>query len=196
MYNRTYLVRKYAAMCEATYNPNKAQQIISTHCKEPFQIISQDPHHLIIEFPSYIVLAFRGTQLTSPRDLINDLHVLTDTLSLSTTVQLDCEIRLKTLIAHNSKSETPKGIHLTGHSLGGSIARTLTGKYAKYITHSYLFNEGSGIQWPWTSEHHGLITGFFIEGDIISADAIFRRKTNSVFKPKPGLSAHTIKQFY
>lgn len=88
-----------------------------------------------------VVLSIRGTAPTNPEDLALDAHILAGSSLTGTTRFKQLEQRLKELVSAFPGAR----IILTGHSLGGSLARALLLKHHKLITMAHVYNMGSGL---------------------------------------------------
>lgn len=194
--SRTYTVRKYASICEAAYNLNRATAIIDAVVNEQFNVLVKNDIYILVRFNSEFVICFRGTKLTSPSNITDDLLVLAGLLHLSNTIIVKARLIVMGVLNLIKNKEPNMSLVLTGHSLGGSIVRELAGELWHELKHCYLFNEGMGASFLKTSQPSNKITGYFIRGDPISFLAQNLRTTNRVLDKRGNLNAHTIRQFY
>ena len=181
-YNKDY--KRWAMYCEAAYNnadvPNSKK-------------LWSNGEVTIFEEREFYVAVFRGTQITSIRDLMADADIA-----------LNYVLRRKHGVARYIKNKWQleetiaamklyrKKFILTGHSLGGGIASYVMDTNYPLACYAYLFNSpGAGFDnVPPKLE----ATQWYIDGDPVST---FRdKRVKQIVLPRnPDINSHTIKQF-
>lgn len=87
-----------------------------------------------------------------------------------------------------------KKITTTGHSLGGSIAKHVQGKYTDIVDETHIFNAGSGFNTAIDPTLNNSVHSHHILGDPISALGTHNAHNVHVYKPKKA-NVHSLSNF-
>jgi hypothetical protein len=140
-----------------------------------------------------VMTVYRGTD---KNDLSNDL--MTDTTIVFGFENLSSRFKKANAKFEETFLKYEDYTHiLTGHSMGGSIAKYVGTKNKELVNEVHMFNPGSGFGSLLNKgEYNEKIHGHYTAGDPISVLGIDGDHNVHVYKKKDELNAHTIENFY
>lgn len=192
----------YAVLSKATYAKTKykRQEQVNQHKTQYEWYLNRELSNdltSVFESEDKVVVAYRGTYLDQP---VGDL--LTGDLADDLILALGGEsylTRFKTS-ANEFKSiqqyykGTDKEFIVTGHSLGGTIAKYMHNTYGNVISESHLFNPGAGLTSIIDPNIQDNMYVYHVTGDPLSLLSNYNDSNVTIFDSQ-SLNAHTIDNF-
>ena len=133
------------------------------------------------------IIAFKGTDFKNIHDLTADVLVSSGYHRLKPTFQIIPNTRFSNAEDYFKIVQKKYGenIHLTGHSLGGSVATHISSKYDKKAT---IFNSGElpqDLNSPYFNSDPEMIKSYITQSDIISfSGSVFKNQKTIIVNKK------------
>lgn len=183
---------KYAIMSDAAYKASRQPYVyglgVDKNWKLDRKLTKRNNQVWVNESTKEIVVTYRGTK--AARDFFTDISIALGTQSLTTRFK-QSEEHFEDVV---DKFGEEYRYVVTGHSLGGSLARHIHHQYQDLVDESHSFNPGQGLcVWECDQLEHEHI--HHIEGDPLSMLSAQKRSKNTHVYNKSADNRHTIANF-
>lgn len=194
---RDYAVLSKAAYSGSNYLKRKVVRELDTQGKWTLNNKLSHAETSVFESGNQVVIAYRGTKLNQDVSTLVSGDLSSDLL-----LAIGGEGYLNRFKDASSEFQriresygSDKEYILTGHSLGGSIARYVHNANKNDVKESHLFNPGAGMSAIFDPSVYDNMYVYHVSGDAISVLANYNDSNVTSFDAKSGSGSHTVDNF-